>query len=164
MVRTDMNSNGCYYRYGDPELDLMMGSFSPVRRSECYGERCLSGLRGAGNRCLLVVDDEERIRDMYQRFFSRKGFEVLTASSAMEAKDLLVRRKVGILFLDINMAEVDGGTLYGLVRAFHPEVKVIVFSVYSIEEQRRRIQEADAYFDKSEGKAVLWDLVAHMVV
>jgi DNA-binding NtrC family response regulator len=118
---------------------------------------------GAGLRSLMVVDDEENIRNMYRRIFIRRGFDVLTASNAMEAKDLLVHNHVDIIFLDIKMAEVEGDILFELIRAFHPHVKVVVSSVYPLEEQRERIKDADAYFDKSDSQDALLQIVSTLL-
>jgi DNA-binding NarL/FixJ family response regulator len=84
---------------------------------------------------------------------------VITASNATQANDLLVRNKFDIVLLDIKMAEVDGSVLFGIIRTFHKKVKIVVSSVYSIDEQKERIQDADAYFDKSDGKDVLLGLI-----
>ena len=112
---------------------------------------------------LLVIDDEARIRDTYRRLFWHYGFEVLTASNATEANDLLVRNKFDIVLLDIKMAEVDGSVFFGIIRTFHKNVKIVVSSVYSIDEQKERIQDADAYFDKSDGKDVLLGIILSLL-
>ena len=112
---------------------------------------------------LLVIDDEARIRDAYRRLFWHYGFEVITASNATEANELLVRNKFDIVLLDIKMAEVDGSVLFGIIRTFHKKVKIVVSSVYSIDEQKERIQDADAYFDKSDGKDVLLGIISSLL-
>jgi len=111
---------------------------------------------------LLVIDDEAHIRDAYRRLFWHYGFEVFTASNAPQANDLLVRNKFDIVLLDIKMAEVDGSVLFGIIRTFHKKIKVVISSVYSIDEQRERIIDADAYFDKSDGKDVLLGIIASL--
>jgi DNA-binding NtrC family response regulator len=111
---------------------------------------------------ILVIDDEAHIRDAYRRLFWHYGFEVLTASNATQANELLVQSKFDIVLLDIKMAEVDGSVLYGLIRTFHKNVKVVVSSVYSVDEQKERIEGADAYFDKSDGKNVLLGIIASL--
>lgn len=111
---------------------------------------------------LLVIDDEARIRDTYRRLFWHYGFEVITASNATEANELLVRNKFDIVLLDIKMAEVDGSILFGIIRTFHKKVKVVVSSVYSVDEQKEKIQGADAYFDKSDGKDTLLGIIASL--
>jgi DNA-binding NtrC family response regulator len=111
---------------------------------------------------LLVIDDEAHIRDAYNRLFRHYGFDVLTASNATQANELLVQNKIDIVLLDIKMAEVDGSVLFGLIRTFHKNIKVVISSVYSIDEQKERIEEADAYFDKSDGKDVLLGIIASL--
>lgn len=118
---------------------------------------------GGGLRSLLVVDDEESIRNMYYRIFTRRGFDVLRAANAMEAKDILVHKHVDILFLDIKMAEVEGDILFELIRAFHQNVKVVVSSVYPLEEQKERIKDADAYFDKSDSQDTLLQIISTLL-
>jgi len=112
---------------------------------------------------LLVVDDESSIRNLYRRVFSPRGFDVLTASNAVEAREILIRERIDIIFLDINMAEIEGDILYEIIRAFHPELKVVVASVYPLEEQKERIMNADAYFDKSDSQDVLLQIVSNLM-
>ncbi len=100
---------------------------------------------------ILIVDDEERIRRVYGEVFRKEGYEVLTAASAVEARRILLDRPVDLLLLDINMDEVRGDELHEVVACFHGTTKVIVSSVYPVDEQRALIPEAADYFDKSEG-------------
>jgi len=112
---------------------------------------------------MLVIDDEIRIREMYEYIFDSIGYEVLTAGNAMDAHEILVRNKFDIVLLDINMAEVDGATLFEVIRAFHKNIKVVVSSVYSINEQKGRIKDADGYFDKSDDTDVLTSLISSLL-
>ena len=134
------------------------------RLPECYQQRNKNLLWDEINQIssqrLLVIDDEAHIRDAYRRLFWHYGFEVYTASNATEANELLVRSKFDIVLLDIKMAEVDGAVFFGIIRTFHKNVKVVVSSVYSIDEQKEKIIDADAYFDKSDGKDVLLGIIA----
>lgn len=100
---------------------------------------------------ILLVDDEARIRKIYRQFFSRKGFRVFEASDAVAANDFLVWENVDIMLLDINMPVVDGGTLYEVTKTFHKKTKVIVCSIYPIDDQEQIIIGAVDYYDKSLG-------------
>ncbi|MDE2221437.1 MAG: response regulator, partial [Candidatus Omnitrophica bacterium] len=88
---------------------------------------------------------------------------VVAVGDAMEASSLLVRERFDIVLLDINMDEVDGATLFEVVRFFHKDIKIIISSVYSINEQQARIKDADGYFDKSDDKEVLLSLVSSFI-
>ena len=118
---------------------------------------------GVWLRRILVVDDEASIRNMYYRLCTRQGFDVMTAANADEANDILVHEHVDIIFLDINMLEVEGDVLFELIRAFHRHVKVVVSSVYPLEEQKERIKHADAYFDKSDSQDTLLQIVSALL-
>jgi len=118
---------------------------------------------GVSSQKLLVVDDEARFRQAYQTLFEGCGFQVSTASNATEANELLVRNRFDIVLLDIKMAEVDGAVLFGIIKTFHKDVKVVVSSVYSTDEQKERIKGADAYFDKSDGNTFLLGIIASLV-
>jgi DNA-binding NtrC family response regulator len=112
---------------------------------------------------LLVIDDEPNFRNAYSRIFFNDGFEVLSAANATDANDILVKEKIDIVLLDINMAEVDGSVLFDVMKTFHRDVKVVVSSVYPIDEQKERIRSADAYFDKSDGKDVLLGIISTLL-
>jgi len=100
---------------------------------------------------VLIVDDEKRIRKIYTQFFSRAGYNVIEASNAVDANDILVRENVDVMLLDINMPKVDGSTLHEITKSFHGRTKVIVASVYPVDDQKRIVKHAAGYYDKSQG-------------
>jgi CheY-like chemotaxis protein len=112
---------------------------------------------------MLVIDDEVRIREMYRQILYPMGYGVVTAGNAVDAYNLLVRNKFDIVLLDIKMAEVDGSILFEKIRAFDKDIKVIVSSVYSMNEQKERVKNADGYFDKSDDKDVLVSLISSLI-
>lgn len=101
---------------------------------------------------VLVVDDEVYIRNAYERIFKSRGLDVFTAADASEARNVLLSRDIDVAFVDINMSEVDGPTLYEVIKMFHSRVKIVISSVYPIDEQMELVSGADAYYDKSDGK------------
>jgi DNA-binding response OmpR family regulator len=163
MRRTYIDRVFEYYQEKDDDFDGEMGEFS-LKAGTAGPQININGKDGnMPVKKLLIVDDEANIRHNFFRFFSRRGFDVLTAPSAIEANELLVREKVDVVFLDLKMAEVEGDIFYELLRAFHQNVKVVVSSVYPIEEQKERVKDADAYFDKSDGQDVLLGMVSALV-
>ena len=104
---------------------------------------------------ILVVDDDKKIRDMYTRFLSSKGFTVEAVASTEEAHQTLLNCPVDLVLLDINMPRVDGIVMYQLMKSFHAKTKLIIASVYPREVQRTLIEKANDYYDKSEGLDVL---------
>lgn len=68
--------------------------------------------------CILIVDDEEMIRELLSDFFSEEGYRVLTAQNAEEAMHAL-GRKPDLVLLDINMPGTDGLTFCRQIRRFY---------------------------------------------
>ncbi len=104
---------------------------------------------------ILVVDDEEKIRSVYTKMLKREGFKVMDAENAEQANAILLKNEVDLILLDINMAGVDGTVLYDIAQVFHKKTRVIVASVYPVEDQKTLIKGAADYYDKSDGLPTL---------
>ena len=59
---------------------------------------------------ILVIDDDTRLRDLLQRYLSDNGFTVSSASSAAEARQLLLSLTFDLIVLDVMMPQEDGLT------------------------------------------------------
>ena len=97
---------------------------------------------------ILIVDDEERIRSVFCKIMEREGFNVLDAANAGDAYNLILNHPVDMVLLDINMMEVDGTVLFEVLHLFCKQAKVIVTSVYPLEDQKKLIKGAHDYYDK----------------
>ncbi|MBU3949331.1 MAG: response regulator [Proteobacteria bacterium] len=69
---------------------------------------------------ILIVDDEQFIRDLYSQAFSRAGYKVKTAGSAEEALDILRKDKYLVMFLDLNLPGMNGIDLCRQIRKNYP--------------------------------------------
>jgi len=70
---------------------------------------------------ILVVDDEEQIRDVYSKAFSKAGYTVRTAESAEEALDILEDEQFPVMFLDLNLPGMNGVDLCRKIREDSPQ-------------------------------------------
>lgn len=104
---------------------------------------------------ILIIDDEQRIGQSYIRLLSEEGFEAKYASGVKEATNLLIREPFDLVLLDINMPGVGGRVMYEVIREYDRHMKVIVSSVYPIEDQFQSILGACAYHNKSQGVDIL---------
>lgn len=57
---------------------------------------------------VLIVDDEERIRDMIKEYISLQEYEVYEATDGLEALELLKQHDFAIVILDVMMPKLDG--------------------------------------------------------
>ena len=100
---------------------------------------------------ILIIDDEARIRHIYTMFFREEGFEALSAENYITAISLLARGYFDLVLLDIKMPGIDVTEMYRIIKEFDSSIKIIVSSVFPIEDQKQYIQGASAYHDKAQG-------------
>lgn len=65
---------------------------------------------------LLVIDDDDRIRDLLKRYLMRSGFRISTAANAQEARTLMASLTFDLLVLDVMMPGEDGFELTSSLR------------------------------------------------
>ena len=57
---------------------------------------------------VLVVDDEENIRNLLSAFLAKEGYEVIVAANGEEALELVATANPQVVLLDVTMPGVDG--------------------------------------------------------
>jgi len=77
---------------------------------------------------VLVVDDEELLRDSLGLALDRAGYRAITARNGGEALAILEREPVSILLLDIFMPERDGLETLLIARRISPQTRVAIMS------------------------------------
>lgn len=82
------------------------------------------------NKIVLIVDDEEEIRNLLDRIFRKEGFATITAKDAMDALMRLQDNDVDIVITDIRMPGMDGLELIGQIHEIKPQMPVVVISGY----------------------------------
>ena len=93
----------------------------------------------AGDRTsVLVVDDEDGIRQALTRFLTRLGYDVQAASNAKEALQLLPAHHPHAMLCDIRMPETSGVELLPKVLAQDPDLAVLMLT--AIDEPRTAIE------------------------
>lgn len=77
---------------------------------------------------LLVVDDEEAIRNSVRKFLVHEGYEVATAATGEEAMALLQRRKVTGMLLDVNLPGANGIELVPRIMELEPNLALLMLT------------------------------------
>ena len=65
---------------------------------------------------ILIVDDEERIRDMIKEYTSLEGFEIDEAPDGVEALSLFKQKEYSLIILDVMMPKMDGWSVCREIR------------------------------------------------
>ncbi len=77
---------------------------------------------------LLIVDDEDQIRELMEARFKRHGYNVLSANSGERAIAVTKESSPNIILLDKRMPGIDGIATLEAIRQFNLDVKVIMIS------------------------------------
>ncbi len=79
---------------------------------------------------ILVVDDEEAMRESLAAWLKKAGHEVTTASSGERALDVLSHQGCDLALVDIKMPGMDGHELLSRIKEDHPRVMVVMITAY----------------------------------
>ena len=77
---------------------------------------------------ILIVDDEEGIRESLSGILEDEGYDILTADSGEEAVRILRETSPDLIFLDIWLTGMDGIKTLQEIKAMKPDVPVIMIS------------------------------------
>jgi DNA-binding NtrC family response regulator len=86
---------------------------------------------------VLLVDDEMSFVETLAKRLTFRSFQVLTASSAERALEVLDREPVDVAVVDMKMPGMDGIQATQAIRARHPEVEVILLTGHASLEASR---------------------------
>jgi len=94
-----------------------------------------------GSESVLLIDDEEMVLDVSKELLEGLGYQVLTASRGREAITTLEAKadEVDLVILDFTMPEMSGKETFNRLRAIKPEVRVLLSSGYSLNEEVQEI-------------------------
>jgi len=89
--------------------------------------------RGSGK--ILLVDDQEPVREVAKEMLETLGYEVITASDGLEGvsryRDLW--REIDLVILDMVMPNMSGGDCFRRMKEISPNARVVLSSGYSMD-------------------------------
>jgi two-component system cell cycle sensor histidine kinase/response regulator CckA len=99
-----------------------------------------------GDEAILLVDDEEILRDIGRDILERFGYTVLLAPDGESALELYGKRAkdISLVILDLVMPGMGGKQCLGRLLKMNPEAKVVIASGYSISGNAKDVLEAGA--------------------
>jgi len=118
-------------------------NFIPSDKSKNESDGQIIQFRRKGN--VLVVDDEEFIRDIISECLSSTGHNVTTATDGEQALELIKVNHYDMVFLDLSMPKKDGLHVLKEVKVVDPNSAVIIVSARSEEQLPDKLSEEGAY-------------------
>ena len=112
---------------------------------------------------ILVVEDEEGLRLLYEEELKSEGYEVLTARNGKEAIEQLEKGKPDLIILDIVMPVMNGMEALGRIVGKDRKIPIILNSSYPGYRQDFMSWAADAYITKSIDLGELKDKVRELL-
>jgi len=99
-----------------------------------------------GTETILIVDDEEYVRDLASRFLERAGYRVITAEDSLTALGLYdnERSDISLVILDLIMPKMGGKQFLEELLKIDPKLKVLIASGYSDTYDREELVRAGA--------------------
>jgi DNA-binding NtrC family response regulator len=135
MVHGIVAQHGGHIRcYSEPGRGTSFKIYFPVSAGELMPDLALTREMPAfGTETVLLVDDDDRIREMGRQMIEKGGYKVLLASSGEEALEIYAakRAEISLVILDLNMPGMGGKRCLEEILGIDPLAKVIVASGYS---------------------------------
>ncbi len=79
---------------------------------------------------VLVIDDEELIRLLFEETLGKLGYKVVIAKNGSEGLELIKQRDFDLLFLDLKIPGMDGAEIFRQVKTIKPNLPVVIITGY----------------------------------
>ncbi|MBE9545879.1 MAG: cache domain-containing protein [Proteobacteria bacterium] len=146
------NHNGIINVYSEKGEGTTFNLYLPASEAEVAEEEKVEVELLKGDETILLVDDEEFIRNVGTGLLNEMGYKVITAESGKDAIEVYKanRENIDMIILDMIMPDMGGGEAYNALREMNPDVKVLLASGYSVNGQASKILErgCDGFIQK----------------
>ncbi len=114
-----------------------------------YINLCNRKVRHMAGEKILVVDDEENIRYLYEQELTEAGYQVVMAVDGRQCLEKIVSELPDLILLDIRMPKMDGLEAIGKIIDLNKNIPIILNTAYSTYKDDFMSWAADAYIVKS---------------
>ncbi len=135
------NHGGFINVYSEKGHGTIFNIYLPASEKGVIEEKKSAGDTLRGSETVLFVDDEDMIIEIAEELFEQLGYKVLIARSGREAIETYEKNKdhIDIVLLDMIMPDMSGSDTYDRMKKIDPDIKVLLFSGYSIDGQATEI-------------------------
>ena len=125
-------AGGRVWVYSEPGRGTTFKVYLPIGGEAPAGDAVEADeLMPGGSEAVLVLEDDELVREVVERTLQRLGYDVTTATRPSEAITLAREKPFDLLITDVVMPEMTGDALAREVRAERPNLPVVFMSGYT---------------------------------
>jgi GAF domain-containing protein/CheY-like chemotaxis protein len=143
-------SYGIIKRHGGEiliESELGKGTTFILRLPLSYGEEAsqkevLKPVKEGRSARILVIDDEDSVRDILFQMLKAKGHQVVVASNGEEGIERFKNEKFDLVFTDLGMPKISGWEVGKAIKGMNPKVPIAMITGWGIELDREKMNES----------------------
>jgi DNA-binding NtrC family response regulator len=94
---------------------------------------------------ILIVDDEQGIREQITRWLNYEGYRTEQAANAKEAVALVRKMNFDVILLDLKLPDMDGFALLEKLHQEYPDICVIILTAFGTEDSPAKARAAGAF-------------------
>ena len=131
-----------------------------------YGEEVavvkeVTPIRESRQARILVIDDEDSVRDILSRILKTKGHQVVVASNGEEGIEQFKSESFDLVFTDLGMPKLSGWEVGKAIKGINPKVPIVMITGWGVELDREKLSESG--IDLIVSKPFNFDQVIHLV-
>jgi signal transduction histidine kinase/ActR/RegA family two-component response regulator len=110
---------------------------------------------------ILVIDDEDSVRDILSRMLKTKGHQVVVASNGEEGIERFRSEPFDLVFTDLGMPKLSGWDVGKMIKGINPNIPIAMITGWGVELDRDKLNESG--IDLIVSKPFNFDQVIHLV-
>lgn len=146
------NHGGIITVYSEKGRGTTFNIYLPASEKEAIKQEKLGEGVLKGGETILFVDDEEMIIKTGKELLETLGYKVLIAKSGKEVIEIYRAKneQIDMVILDTVMPDIGGGEIYDMLKKINPDIKVLLSSGYSMNDEIKEILErgCDGFIQK----------------
>jgi signal transduction histidine kinase/ActR/RegA family two-component response regulator len=162
-------SYGIIKRHGGEiliESELRKGTSFIIHLPTGYGEeetavKEATPVKESRQARILVIDDEDSVRDVLSRMLKAKGHQVAVASNGEEGIERFRSEPFDLVFTDLGMPKLSGWEVGKTIKTLNPKVPIAMITGWGVELDRQKLNENG--IDLSIAKPFNFDQVINLV-
>lgn len=79
---------------------------------------------------ILIIDDEQKLRSLFNRIISLEGYSVSEAHDLLSAKKILQRQQVDVIICDVRLPDGSGVEFVKYIKMQYPAIEMILFTAF----------------------------------